>query len=213
MIAVEAGLHASEARPTSREAVAVFDDYNDLVSAIEELELAGFDRAQINLLTSCEAAEKRLGHKVPDIRELEDEVQLPSGTWIDRHELAEGKAALAAGLAYVASFTAIGIGVAAEGDLVDIVAMAAAAGGSSGALGVWLAGLIGRYRLRAIEKQRRRGGLLLWVETHGLRQEQKAIEILKHHMTRDVHLRDLLRASGIGEAMLRSWQPDPILLQ
>ena len=41
----------------AREAVALFDDYVDLVAAIEELELAGFDRAQISLMRSCKAAE------------------------------------------------------------------------------------------------------------------------------------------------------------
>ena len=41
----------------AREAVALFDDYADLVAAIEELELAGFDRAQISLIRSCKAAE------------------------------------------------------------------------------------------------------------------------------------------------------------
>ena len=90
-----------------REAVAAFDDHEDLVAAIEELEVAGFDRAQINLMTSRAAAEKKLGHAVKDIRELEDEPKVPLGGWIDRHELAEGRTALAVGLAYIGSFAAI----------------------------------------------------------------------------------------------------------
>lgn len=213
MAAAEAGLCRSMDRPASREAVAVFDDYNVLVAAIEDLELAGFDRAQINLLTSCKGVGRRLGHEVQDILEREDEAPLPLGTWIDRHELAEGKTALAAGLAYVASFAAIGVSVAAGSGLALVIAAGAVAGGAAGALGVWLAGIIGRHRVRAIEEQRRRGGLLLRVETHGPRQEQKAIEILEHHATRGVHLRDPGRASGVGRAMLPTWQPDPFLLK
>jgi hypothetical protein len=213
MAAAEAGPCRSTDRLSSRETVAVFDDYNVLVAAIEDLELAGFDRAQINLLTSRKGAEPRLGHEVQDILEREDEAQLPLGTWVDRHELAEGKTALAAGLAYVASFTAIGVSVAAESGLTEVIAAGAASGGSGGALGMWLAGMIGRHRIRAIEEQRRCGGLLLWVETHGPRQEQKAIEILEHHATGGVHLREPRRASGIGQARLPSWQPDPYLLK
>ena len=81
----------------AREAVALFDDYVDLIAAIEELELAGFDRAQISLMRSCKAAERRLGRPIGDVRELEDEPIVPLGGWFDRHELTEGKAALAAG--------------------------------------------------------------------------------------------------------------------
>lgn len=213
MAAAEVGPDRSVDRHTSRETVAVFDDYNVLVTAIEDLEFAGFDRAQINLLTSCKGAERGLGHEARDILEREDEAQLPLGTWVDRHELAEGKTALAAGLAYVGSFAAIGVSVAAEGDLAEVIAAGAAAGAAGGALGIWLAGIIGRYRVRAIEAQRRRGGLLLRVETHGPRQEQKAIEILEHHATRGVHLRDPMRASGVGRAMPPTWQPDPYLLK
>lgn len=212
MAAAEAGPNRFVDRHTSRETVAVFDDYNVLVAAIEDLELAGFDRAQINLLTSGKGAERSLGHEVRDILELEDEAQLPLGTWVDRHELAEGTTALAAGLAYVASFAAIGVSVATESDLAEVIAAGAAAGGAGGALGVWLARIIGRYRVRAIEEQRRRGGLLLRVETHGARQEQKAVEILEHHAAGGVHFRDPRRASGVGPARLTTWQADPILL-
>jgi hypothetical protein len=213
MAAAEARADGSVVRHTAREAVAVFADYNDLVAAIEELELAGFDRAQFNLLTSCKRAERQLGHEVRDICELEDERQVPMGTWIDRHELAEGTTALAAGLAYVGSFAAIGVVVATGGELAAVIAAASAAGGASGALGVWVASAIGRRRTRGIEEQRSRGGLLLWVETHGPEQEQKAIGILELHSIRDVHLHDLMRSRSTGQALLRNWQPDPILLK
>jgi hypothetical protein len=210
MAATEARCGGSAARHTAREAVALFDDYNDLVAAIEELELAGFDRAQINLLTSCKGAEKRLGRAVPDIRELEDEAQVPLGSWVDRHELAEGRTALAAGLAYVGSFAAIGVVVATDGELPAVIAAAAAAGSAGGGVGMWLASVIGRHRSRSIDEQRSRGGLLLWVETHGPEQDRKAIAILEHHATRDVHLHDLMRSRGAGPiAPHRAAEPAP----
>ena len=56
-----------------REAVALFDDYDDLLDAIEELEAAGFDRAQIKLMLSCKSAERKLRYPIEDMRELEDE--------------------------------------------------------------------------------------------------------------------------------------------
>ena len=42
----------------SREAVAVFDDHDELVAAIQELEMAGFNRSQMNLLASRHGARR-----------------------------------------------------------------------------------------------------------------------------------------------------------
>ena len=77
--------------------------------------------------------------------------------------------------------------------LVAILAAAAAAGGIAGAGGIWLMRLVGRRRAREIKEQLARGGLLLWAETRSHEQERRAIEILKRHSTRDVHLHDLTR--------------------
>jgi hypothetical protein len=176
-----------------REAVALFDDYDDLVGAVEELELAGFDRAQIKLVLSCKSAERTLGHPIENMRELEDGPTIPSGGWVDRHELTEGKAALTTGLAYVGSLVAIGAVVAHDGELAAIIAAAAAGGGAAGAFGVWLMRLVGRCRTREINEQLSRGGLLLWAETRGREQERRAIDILESHSTRDVHLHELAR--------------------
>jgi VIT1/CCC1 family predicted Fe2+/Mn2+ transporter len=193
MPAVAQGTDGSAGRYKAREAVALFDDYNDLVAAIEELELAGFDRSQINLMRSCKSAERRLGHPTEDIRELEDEPTVPLGGWVDRYELTEGKAALAAGLAYVGSLVAIGAVVAGGGEHAAIVAAAAAAGGAAGAFGLGLMRLVGRRRAREISEQLSRGGLLLWAETRSREQERRATDILECHSTRDVHLHDLRR--------------------
>jgi hypothetical protein len=211
MAAAEAHPGVSATRRTSREAVAVFCDHDDLLAAIEDFELAGFDRAQISLLTSCKAAERRLGRAVRDVRELEGEPRVPLGAWVDRHERAEGRAALAAGLAYVGSFTAIGVVVADGGEFASAIAAAAAAGGGGCALGLWLADVLGRPRARAIQEQLRRGGLPLWVETHGPEQERTALAILERHATRDVHLHDLARPWDAGRALRHPSPPAALL--
>jgi hypothetical protein len=179
-----------------REAVALFADYEDLVGAIAELELTGFDRSQISLLRSCKAAERRFGRPIADVRELEDEPRVPLGGWFDRHELAEGRAALAAGLAYVGSLAAIGAVVAGGGELMAILAAGAAGGGVAAAGGIRLMRLVGRRRTREFREQLARGGLLLWVETRSRAQEGLAVAILNRHSTRDVHVHDLSRLRG-----------------
>jgi hypothetical protein len=177
----------------AREAVGLFDDYDDLLGAIEELELAGFDRSQIRLVRSCKSAERRLGRSIKDIRELEDEPAVPLGGWIDRHELTEIKAALATSLAYAGGLVAIGAVIARDGELGAIIAAGGAAGGATGAFGLWLMRVVGRRRTREIGEQLSRGGLILWAETRSREQERRAIGILECHSTRDVHLRELIR--------------------
>ena len=193
MPATARGFDQSSEVHRNREAVALFDDYVDLIAAMEELELAGFDRSQISLMRSCKAADRTLGRPIGNVRELEDEPIVPLGGWFDRHELTEGKAAIAAGLAYVGSLVAIGAVVANGGDMIAIVAAAALAGGIAGAIGVGLMSLVGRRRAREINEQLARGGLLLWAGTRSHEQERKAIMILKRHSARDVHLHDLTR--------------------
>lgn len=181
----------SAVRYTAREATAAFSDHDELLAAIEELEFAGFDRAQINLLTSGGAAA--------------DGALLPLGTWVDCHELAEGKAALVAGLFYVGSFAAVGVAVATGGGPIMLVAALVAGGGSSGALGIWLARCIGRRRTRGIAERLRRGDLLLQVETRSAEQERLAITILGHPL-RDVRLHDLVRSRRAGPDL----SPQPV---
>lgn len=187
------GFDDSRGTYKAREVVALFDDFDDLVATIEELELAGFDRAQISTMRSCRAAERKLGRPIADVRELEDEPIVPLGGWFDRHELTEGKAALAAGLAYVGSLIAIGAVVAEDGGLVAIIVAGAGGGGIAAAGGICLTRFVGRRRTREFKEQLARGGLLLWAETRSREQEQRAIDILEGHSTRDVHLHELTR--------------------
>lgn len=193
MLEVIRGADGTIGRCKAREAVALFDDYDDLVGAVEELELAGFDRAQIKLMLSCKSAERTLGHPIENMRELEDGPTIPPGGWVDRHELTEGKAALTTGLAYVGSLVAICAVVARDGELAAIIAAAAAGGGVAGAFGLWLMRLVGRFCAREINEQLSRGGLLLWAQARSREQERIAVDILESHSTRDVHLHELAR--------------------
>ena len=194
-----------------REAVAVFDTYDELVTVIEELEGVGFDRAQMNLMTSHKIAEQKLGHRIENVQELEDEPRVPVGTWVDRHEMAEGKTALTAGLAYIGSMAAVGAVVATGGGMAVAIAAAIAAGGTTGAVGAWLARTLGNRRAHEIEEQLKEGGLLLWVEIRRPEQEQKVLEILNRHSSRDVHVHEVTRTWGAEQVRMRGWQPDPFL--
>jgi hypothetical protein len=194
---------------TVRRAVAVFTDNEELEDVIEDLQLVGFDRDQIRRLASWRVAEAKLGHRIGSVRELEDEPDLPEGTYADRHERAEGAAALISGLALLCSFTAIGLVAAAGGALGVTVASAVAAGGVGGGIGGLIVRAVGKRRARMIDEQLRRGGLLLWVELHNAAQERKALEILQRHSGKDVHVNEIARSRDPDAARIRCRRPDP----
>jgi hypothetical protein len=69
--------------PTTRtEAVAVFDDAENLQAAIDELLNHGFDQAEISLLASGKSVEKKLGHLYRKVEELEDAEDAPRTEYV-----------------------------------------------------------------------------------------------------------------------------------
>lgn len=195
-----------------REVVGVFDNYDALEDAVEDLELAGFDRSQINLLVHENTVREKLGDRV-DIRRLEDDPEAPLENPVDRHEVAEGKAALTAGTALLGSFVALGLVVTAEISIPVAILAAAVGGGAGGTIGGLLAKYLGELRAREIEEQIRAGGLLLWVQVRDQEQEKKAIEILQKHGARDVHPHEIEREWGDEQVPLARSQPDPFLFR
>ena len=149
----------------------------------------------MNLLTGRQQAEEKLGHEVDDVTDLAQEGQAPVGDLGRSSRTAEGKTAIAGGLAYIGSIAAIGAVVATGGGLAAAIAAAIAAGGTGGAVGAWLGSFIDSGQAKSIEGQLAHGGLMLWVEIQSPEQEPRAIEILERHSARDV----------------RGSRPDPLL--
>ncbi len=196
-----------------REAVAVFADPESLETAIEELELAGFDRSQISLL----ARRDRVGGEQPpdrdDVRRWEDDPEAERCIVVDRHELAEGGAALSAGLGLVGGMTAAAVGIAAGAEILVAGLLAAVVGGAGGSIGAVLARRLGRRRSRQIEEQLAAGGLLMWVELRDGEQERTACRILARCQAQDLHVHEITRRWGDENVPLATRQPDPFLFR
>lgn len=196
-----------------REAVGVLHDAEGLEDAVDALERAGFDRARLNLLASREAAERKLGRPVLDMRELEDEPLVPPAAPPDRHEPAEGRAALTAGLAGLGSLVAMGAVVATGGSLALVVGAAALAGGLGGGIAGLLAKALGERHAAALRRQLDRGGLLLWVVVRDPAEERRALAVLEAHGAEDVHVHTIEHPWGADEVPIRRWHPDPLLFK
>jgi len=194
-----------------REVVGLFHDFDTLERAVEELEAVGFDRSQINMLASKEAAEKRLGKPIVDVREVEDAGDMPT----DAPTLDDDEGLLKAGiistLTAIGSIASIGVVVASGGGLAAAIAAAIAGGGFSGGLSAVLARWLDERRAREIEEQLKAGGLLLFVAVRDAEQERKAREILERLAASDVHVHEVTRSWTEDDIPFAKAQPDPFL--
>lgn len=196
---------------TYREAVGVFHHWNNLQSAVDELLLSGFDRAEISMLAGEKVVEQKLGHLYRRVSELEDDPEAPRIAFVGNDSLTEGKASAVGALGYVGAVAAVGAVVASGGALAWAIVAGVAAGGGGAALGTLLARAVGRGRAKDLEAQIDKGGLLLWVRTTDSEHEHRAMAVLRNHQGEDVHVHEFEAVDMPEYNPLDGLQPDPFL--
>lgn len=194
-----------------REAVGVFHDRDGLLTAVDDLMNAGFDRAELSLLASEQAVQEKLGRAYDKVETLEDDSTVPRVAFVGNHSEAIGRVGLVGGLAYIGATVAAGAVVASGGALAATIAAAAIAGGGSGMLGAFAAHLLGQERARGLQHQLDRGGLLLWVHCSDRTHEERATEILTRDGGEHVHVHDLPASEDPDANPLRNLKIDPFL--
>ena len=171
-----------------REAVAVFDTAQILQNAIDELLSSGFHRAELSLLASEADVVSKLGHKYRKSGELEDNPSVPRAAYVSTEAIGDGQGAIIGALFYIGAGLLMGPVAAAGGTVIAMAGAAALGGGAGGLVGTWLAKLLGDQRAQHLQEQLDHGGLLLWVRTWDVDEEHRAVQILKRHSGRDVHV-------------------------
>jgi hypothetical protein len=125
------------------EAVAVFHDVKTFQAAIDELLLAGFDHADINVLAHEDAIASKLGPTYTSTAEFEDDPEAPRIAYIPDETIGNVEGAvIGAGVYLPAIFGSLAV-AASGGTLLGVFAAAAIAGGAGGLIGAALARFIG----------------------------------------------------------------------
>lgn len=189
-------MSSTQTQETRTEAVGVFGSASSLQEAIDELLSSGFDRAEISLLASEHAVEKKLGHAYKKAMEVEDDPSVPRLAYVSTEAIGDAEGGLVGGLMYVGAVAAAGAVVATGGTLAAAIAAAALTGGAGGLIGSVLASSVGDQHARHLQEQLDHGGLLLWVRTRDAEHERAAKEILGKHSAHDVHTHVLPVVSG-----------------
>jgi hypothetical protein len=170
------------------EAVGVFDSVEALQAAMYDLLIAGFSRHDISMLGTTEAMEKTLGKRFWRSAELEDDPDAPRASFVSEEAVGEFEGAVAGGFFFLGSVLAM-LAMLTPASTVAASIAAVAIGGTPGAaIGALLARRIGKHHRDYYEEQIRHGGILLWVRVTDPEKERLAVEILKGHSGRDVHV-------------------------
>ena len=207
----ETGKEASASTVTIREAVGVFHDWSSLQATVDELQISGFDRAEISLLAGESAVEEKLGHVYQKVGELEDDPKVPRAAYVGRDSMVEARVGVIGGLAYVGALAAVGAIVASGGTVVAAIIGAVAAGGGGGLIGSVASRWLGRDRAKQLQAQLDKGGLLLWVRVRDGDHEKRAVDILGKHAADDVHVHDIPASAAPETDPLAGIEPDPFL--
>lgn len=174
-----------------REAVGVFASEDALQAAIDDLLSHGFDRAEISLLAASDSVERVLGHAYRKVAEVEDDMSAPRIAYVAEEDVGAAEGAVIGGLIYVGALAGLVPVVASGGALAAALAGLVLGGSGGAALGAALARLIGKDHGDYIADQIAHGGLALWVRTWNAGDERRAVQILKAHSGKDVHVHGL----------------------
>jgi hypothetical protein len=169
------------------EVVAIFQSPEDFENAIDELLSSGFDRAELSLLASREAASEKLDHRYRAASEMEDDPSVARAAFVSSAAIGDAKGGLIGGLAYVGATLAAGVVVVGGGALAATIGAAVVAGGAGGLAGSVLARWLGDHHATYLERQIENGGLLLWVRAWTAEDEARATRILGKHSADDIH--------------------------
>ncbi|SFA71387.1 hypothetical protein SAMN05421688_0303 [Poseidonocella pacifica] len=170
------------------EAVGVFDSFESLQAAFYDLRMVGFSRYDISLLAGEDALREKLGDAYWSASELEDNPKAPRAAFVSEEAMGELEGSIAGGFFFLGSYIAMAAMLTPASTLAASIA-AIAIGGTPGAvIGTLLARRVGTHHKDYYATQIEHGGILLWVRVKDKEHEDLAVQILKGHSGRDVHV-------------------------
>jgi len=140
------------------EAVAVFHDVKTFQAAIDELLLAGFDHADINVLAQEDTIASKLGPTYASTAEFEDDPEAPRIAYIPNETIGNAEGAVIGTGFYVPAMFGSLAAAASGGTLLGVFAAAALAGGAGGLMGAALARFIGHEHAKHLDQHLQHGG-------------------------------------------------------
>jgi len=172
------------------EAVGVFGDFDTLQQAIYDLMIAGFSRYDISLLGGRKEMEEKLGSSFWTAKELEDNPKAPRAAFVSEEAMGELEGAIAGGFFFLGSYIAMLAMLNPLSTLAASIAAIAIGGGPAAVLGTLLARRVDQHHRDYYKDQIENGGILVWVRVSDPEKQRLAVQIMKEHSGKDVHVHD-----------------------
>ncbi len=172
------------------EAVGVFDTFDDFQKAFYDLRMVGFSRYDLSVLGSDDALREKLGDAYWRTEGLEDDPRVPRAAFVSQEAMGELEGAIIGGAFFIPSYVAMVAMAAAGGAAIATAAAVAIVGVPAAAIGVLLARRVNQHHKEYYAGQITRGGILLWVRVADKEREKLAVDLLKAHSGKDVHVHD-----------------------
>jgi hypothetical protein len=194
-----------------REAAGVFRSPSALEAAVEALLLAGFDRADIDVLTDADAVRRKLRSLHIAAEDLTDAPHVPRRAFIAREDVALVIAGTAGILIYIGAALAA-LAILSTGYAwvwATVVAVGIAAAGGIGASVIIR--FLERQQAEQLERNAIAGGLILWVRARSADQEERAQQILRERGAQAVRIHEMEVDKRPEDLPLSKLRPDPWL--
>jgi hypothetical protein len=197
---------------TAREVVAVFADTKGVEAAIEQLAMAGVDRAALSVRGVDTEPPSQLGAASRSALAIAKDQAAPRAAFISHGTRVEGKAVAIALPLQIGSFAGAWAVAAAGGALVAAIGAAAVGGAVGAGLGILLLRAVAHHHAAGIEAQLTQGGLILWVATPDDAAEPLVRDVLCRNGGQSVHEITTVKTWGAADTPLHDVQPDPFLV-
>jgi len=176
-----------------REAVGLFNDIGAVHDCIEELQIQGFDRSDITMLSRPEVNGSKSTLPIVDTKQTEDSPTASRGPVVELDSASNAQGAILGAPIYIFTLCGAGISAAIGLSLPLLLLISGIAGIIGSAVGVFAMRIILSRQNGYYRQQLDHGGIPLWIHTRDAAHEKQAIETLTQNRARDVHLHNLPR--------------------
>jgi hypothetical protein len=199
-------------RQRVREVAGIFHSREALNDAVQALLLAGFDRADIDLMAGLDAVRQRLGFVYVAPEELADIPQVPRRPYVAPEDITSTKWMMIGIFAFASAAAAALVVIAAGGSTALTVVIATLGGVLAGGLAAWLiARAFRREQDESLAATMAARGIALWVRVRSTAREDEARRILQEHGGRAVRVHEIDLTKRTDDIPLSSLRPDPWL--
>jgi hypothetical protein len=194
-----------------REAAGVFRSREALEAAAEALRLAGFDRADIDVLADADAVRQKLRAPYIAAEDLADVPHAPRRAFMAREDVALAVAGIAGILIYIGA-TVAALAILSTGGAwvwATVVAVGiAAAGGIAASVVIRF---LERQQAEQLEGNTIADGLILWVRVRSPDREERAQQILRERGGQAIRVHEIEIDKRLEDLPLSNLRPDPWL--